>query len=151
MFAAQIPALNVAGEGHIRTYCGGLFSLLIFYVCFLFAALKLQIMLSRKRPFVVTNIDHKAYTNGEIITTAEPDFTLAMGVNNFLTGIKNDPRYFKWVAVHRTYKGGNEMLQFYDFHPCTDQDFANFDEPDSESKTQLQQYKQNGGLQCLDW
>ena len=99
MFGASLPALNIAGEGKVRTKCGGLASLLIFYMTFLFGIHKLQVMLERRRPFIVTNIDSKAFNDGTEITTAEPQFALAVGAKNFLTGVKDDSRYFKWVAV----------------------------------------------------
>ena len=40
MFGARLPSLNIAGEGRIRTHFGGVVTLLIFYVTFLFACLK---------------------------------------------------------------------------------------------------------------
>ena len=69
MFGAQLPALNIAGEGRVTTLFGGCMSLLIFYVTFLFASLKLSVMLERKQPSIVTNIDKTAFTEGETINT----------------------------------------------------------------------------------
>ena len=40
MFGAPLPSLNISGEATINSHCGGIISLLITYLTFLFAMLK---------------------------------------------------------------------------------------------------------------
>ena len=39
-----------------------------------------------------------AFTDGEVFSTEDPSFMLALGVNNFYEGDKTDLRYFKWLV-----------------------------------------------------
>ena len=53
MFPAQIPQFNIKGKDTIRTYCGGLISLIINYLFFLFAMIKFQQLVTRHNPQIV--------------------------------------------------------------------------------------------------
>ena len=127
-------------------------TLLMFYVTFLFACLKLSVMIERKRPFIVTNIDKTAFTNGETITTQLPSFNMAVGATNFLTGVKDDLRFFKWIAIQRIHEENKEEKQLiHELHTCTDEDLARFDEADDGSVARLSVFKKSNALYCLDW
>lgn len=66
MFKEPLPAFNIEGEGHIRTYCGGCVSLIIVYVLFLFAMLKLTHLMSRQNPQVNTYVEREAFDESDI-------------------------------------------------------------------------------------
>ena len=53
MFPAQIPQFNIKGKDTIRTYCGGLISLIINYLFFLFAMIKFEHLITRHNPQIV--------------------------------------------------------------------------------------------------
>lgn len=138
MFGVAVPTLNIAGEDRIRTHYGGCLSMLIFYVTFLFATLKLQIMFERKRPIIVTNVDQTAFVDGqEYKTDEEENFNFAVGVSNFMSGVKDDPRYFKWVASHYMQRKEETVRMNYELHPCTAEDLKNFYQPDSQTNEKL--------------
>ena len=61
MFGTPLPSFNIQGEDQVRTHCGGCVSLLIMYVTFLFATLKLQHLLSKHNPSVNDFVDTDAY------------------------------------------------------------------------------------------
>ena len=66
MFGAQLPTFNLKGEEKVRTHCGGCTSLIIIYVTFLFATLKLQHLLSKHNPTVNTFVQRDALDENEI-------------------------------------------------------------------------------------
>ena len=98
MFRQPLPAFNIEGEGHIRTYCGGCVSLIIIYVLVLFAVLKLQHLLSKHNPQVNTFVTRDHFEDSDIFTPGEDDnFSIASVVTNFITlDVKDDPLYVKW-------------------------------------------------------
>ena len=63
MLGAEAPKFNIGGKDSVRTYTGGLVSLLILSATFLFAMLKLQVMFLRKRPDVVSFTDENAISS----------------------------------------------------------------------------------------
>ena len=66
MFGAPLPTFNLKGEEKVRTHCGGCTSLIIIYVTFLFATLKLQHLLSKHNPTVNTFVQRDALDENEI-------------------------------------------------------------------------------------
>ena len=73
MFRQPLPAFNIEGEGHIRTYCGGCVSLIIIYVLVLFAVLKLQHLLSKHNPQVNTFVTRDHFEDSDIFKPGEDD------------------------------------------------------------------------------
>ena len=65
IFGAPIPTFNLKGEQHVRTYCGSCVSLMIIYVTFLFAILKLQHLFSMHNPTVNTYVEREALDENE--------------------------------------------------------------------------------------
>ena len=71
MFGANLPTLNIRGELSIKTYTGGLASMVIMVITLFFAILKLQHLLMKKKNPTIS----KYVQEGAI--TAEDRFTLA--------------------------------------------------------------------------
>ena len=57
MLGADVPTFNIGGQDRVRTYPGGLVSFGILVATFLFGVLKLQHLLLRKRPEIVSYTD----------------------------------------------------------------------------------------------
>ena len=50
LFPAPIPQFNSKGENGVKTYFGGLISLIILYLFFLFAVVKFEQLITRHNP-----------------------------------------------------------------------------------------------------
>ena len=86
-FGAPLPGFNVKGEDSVRTYCGGLVSLLIMLLAFLFATLKLQQLLSKGNPSVNNYVQRDAFDENDIWRGNEnEDFQMAFAVVNYVSG-----------------------------------------------------------------
>ena len=51
--------------------------------------LKTQHLVECKNPIIVTNVDEKAFIEGQVYSTSKPSFVMADGANNFYTGDKD--------------------------------------------------------------
>ena len=56
-------------------------------------------MLTRRNPLISTNTDDAAFVDGEVTNLMEQGFAMAFGLEHFLEGVKNDPRYVKWIGM----------------------------------------------------
>ena len=65
MLGAEAPKFNIGGKDSVRTYTGGLVSLLILSATFLFAMLKWQKMLLRNNPEIVSFTDDIAISSDD--------------------------------------------------------------------------------------
>ena len=66
MFGSPLPAFNVRGEQSVRTHCGGCVSLLIMYLTFIFATLKLQHLMSKHNPSVNYFVERDAFDESDV-------------------------------------------------------------------------------------
>ena len=81
MFGAQVPAFNLKGRQHINTHIGGCLSIIIISIVLFFGANKLQKLISRDNPHIMTNLITDAYDSSEIFNTrTEPGFMIAFGI-----------------------------------------------------------------------
>ena len=55
MFGAPVPNFNMRGRAEVKTSCGACISMVIFILTLLFGMLKLQHLVVRKNPSIVTN------------------------------------------------------------------------------------------------
>ena len=93
MFGANVPSLNMNGRSSIQTFTGACISILMMILSTLFAILKLQFLLMRKKPNVVEYVEASAFDYTEIYNVAENEFMMAISVERFGTGARMDPRY----------------------------------------------------------
>ena len=127
MFGAALPTFNIGGKKEISTHFGGCMSLLLIILTFLYSTLKLEELIERKRPSIVTNIDENALIDGDEYNTREENFMIAVGAKNYLSGSKDDPRYVKWVAsLTKESESGPELVN-YEMHPCSVEELEKFD------------------------
>ena len=152
MFKEPLPAFNIEGEGHIRTYCGGCVSLIIVYVLFLFAMLKLTHLMSRQNPQVNTYVEREAFDESDIWYVEDAqDFMIAFAVTHFITGeVKDDPKYVKWFAEYVIQKDGVYTYDEIPMHVCTEEEFARFHKPNKASSGLVSRYKEAKGFMCMD-
>ena len=121
MFSEPLPAFNIEGHREVRTHCGGCVSLIIMYVLFLFAVLKLQHLLSKHNPSVNTFVERDVFDEEDIWYGAEnEEFAMAFSVTHFIDGdVKNDPKFVKWYAEYVIQKDGELSFKQVPMHQCT--------------------------------
>ena len=94
MFGANAPVLNINGTSSINTFTGACFSILTMSVATLFALLKLQFLLIRKSPDVISVVEASHFDSTETTyNIAENDFMTAISVDHYDKGARMDPRY----------------------------------------------------------
>ena len=91
MFGAPAPVLNLRKQNTVKTSIGAVTSMLIVFMTTIFALLKLQKMLLRKRPDVVSFVDEQAFDSTMRYSLSENDFAIAFSVESWVDGPKNDP------------------------------------------------------------
>lgn len=123
MFPAPLPHFNSRGKTAVKTYCGGLISLVINYLFFQFAAMKLKHLVTRHNPQIVEFEETNGFDGTEEYNPGEDEsFMIAVGFTHYLTGEPlNDPRYVKWIHHHYGYESGVYVpYQAHMMHPCTE-------------------------------
>ena len=64
----------------------------------------------------------------------------------------NDPRVVKWFATFWNFISADEQtFSEVPMHTCTEDDFAKFYPPDDHSEQQVQEMRDFGAFQCVDW
>ena len=137
----------------MRTHCGGCVSLVIMYLTFIFATLKLQHLMSKHNPSVNYFVERDAFDDSEIWHGDEnEDFQLALMVVDFVTGeVKNDPSFVKWYGEIIDSVDGKKTFSEIPMRECNEEDFSKFYEPDQRSAGRAKKYKKQGGFMCVDW
>ena len=94
VLSTPVPTFNIKGKGEVRSYLGSIVSILIISTTFLFSVYKLGDLLSKKNPSVIEIEDTYAIPSDEKFYIDEHEqIQIAVGLKNFRTGFKNDPRY----------------------------------------------------------
>ena len=153
MFGAKVPALNIGGRRHLKTSLGAIVSICVMSTVFLYSTLKLQFMLLRKRPEVISFVDEEGVPPDLKYKIRDVPFKMAFSVKNWFSGQKNDPRYVQWVLTHiindpdavPVFKETN-----YPTHVCTEEDFKDFYEIDTNSAAFVEKLKENDLWFCFD-
>lgn len=77
---------------------------------------------------------------------------MAIGVSNWLNGVKSDPRYLKWIVQYYEQNDkGESIIKSYPMHVCTEADYAKFHPAADDVLAKLEELKKEGGLFCLNW
>ena len=85
MFGSALPTFNLKGKTEIRTACGGTVSLMIIYITFLFASLKLVHLVTKHGPLVNSFEIADAYGFEDIFSSADENFMLAVSLEDYFT------------------------------------------------------------------
>ena len=153
MFPAQIPSFNSKGRDAIKTYFGGLNSLIINYLFFLFALVKFQQLVTRHNPQIVEYVETNAFDATDEFNPGEDEgFMIAVGFVDHFTGEAfNDPRYLKWLDNFYAYESGVLAPKLAQpMQPCTEEDYQKFHPPDKSAAPIVENLKKAGALFCLD-
>ena len=85
MFGEPLPSFSLRGESEVRTWCGGLVSVMAISATFMFALSKLQILLTRKNPSVTKYINEGAISIDDNFDLYENDFMIAFSLIDGIT------------------------------------------------------------------
>ena len=135
-FPAPLPLFNSKGQEAIKTYFGGLVSLIINYLFFLFAVVKFQQLVTRHNPQIVEYLETFGFDGTDEYNPGEDEnFMIAVGFVDHFTGEAfNDPRYLKWIDNFYAYESGVLAPKLADpLHICTEEDFQKFNPPDKQA------------------
>ena len=94
-------------------------SLIISYVTFLFAIMKIIELFRRDHPNVMTFEDLNLEDADSWFDTSKDNFMMAFALEDYYEGTKSDPRYVKWVARHIIQVEEKMNVEFYPLEPCT--------------------------------
>ena len=80
---------------------------MLIFISLGYAAQRLEALLMRKISYVTTYNDDEAFEEiGARVNLSENDFAVAFGIDHWQDGIRNDPRYVKWIAVEHVRQDG---------------------------------------------
>ena len=154
LFGAQLPHFNVQGSEVVKTNVGGLVSLFVSSLTFLFALLKLQHLLDYKNPMISTYDQEIEPSKENAFSLNHESFMLAFGIDRYQTtsnDFQNDERYVKWFARSMTQKeDGEYKVDYLPVRKCSAEDFDRFYEPSKSSAKRFQEAKESGGFYCID-
>ena len=90
-------------------------------------------------------------TDEKFATADREDFMMAFQAATWLDGVRDDPYYVKWMATYWIFENGEYSTRSIPMRDCTDSDFEKFYPPSKESKSQVDSFRNDGGLVCIDW
>ena len=127
LYGRDIPSFSMQGETRVSTSMGGIMTLIIVYVTFLYATLKFQHLVERNNPQVV-QWKKNDVLHDEVFHVDEDKFMMAFAIEDFVTyDSKTDPRYLKWQTVYLEVKDGVTITEReIDTYPCTEGDYKRF-------------------------
>lgn len=100
--------------------------MVIVYVTFLFAVMKLMDVFVHKSPIVISNEDVNPDQADDELDTGKEDFMMAFALEDYYLGSKSDPRYVQWLARLIIQTEDNWETVNYPLHPCSKEELDNF-------------------------
>lgn len=105
----------------------------------------------RRISYVTTYNDDEAFEEiGARVNLLENNFAVAFGIDHWQDGIRNDPRYVKWIAVEHMRQDGQHHRIAHQLHACTEKDFDRFYPPSRDIAEEIIRWKDAKGLFCFD-
>ena len=141
LFRMPVPTFTLNGRSAVRSYVGGMMTLVILYTTFLFCTLKLKHLLTRHNPTVnsyevsIDSFDDQVSK----FNTSDDGFMMAFAIDSD-NGLKQDPRFIKWVARYIQIIDGETVVRNILLQPCTEEDMQKFNPPDSNSVVWLERH-----------
>ena len=83
-------------------------------------------MLMRKAPAVSVYIDEEGLPSDTIFDLTSDEFMVAVNVEHWQTGPKNDSNYIQWVGSYNVQTENSYEEKYVPLHVCTDEDFERF-------------------------
>ena len=80
----------------------------------------------------------------------QDNFMIAVVAESFMTGIKSDPRFVKWVASYQISTDDSYEAIHYPMYPCTDEQYAKFYPPEERAASRVRNFQETQELFCMD-
>ena len=132
IFSGAVPSFNIGGKTSVPTSAGAMCSIVIFLLTFAFGLLKMQDLLSRKNPIIVSNSE--VIEEGETYSLGSPEFMMAFALHKFNGEILDfDPRYVRWIVRTWEDRDGIRSETFVPLHICEEEEMKRFFQAESET------------------
>jgi len=154
LFEVPLPAFNLRGQESIRTSAGGIVSLVIMLVTFMFASIKMMHLLSRYNPNVSYFVMQDNFEPDYEFNFADENFMFAFALEEVFTDeLKDDTRFVKYFVTYGTYAPDMPTVKELPIYPCREEDYAKFFPVEKKSAGRLEAIKTTPGrkLYCIDW
>ena len=155
IFYTDLPGFTFQGNSKGTSTVGGCATLFITLLSIQYGLIKLQGLLERLNPSVISVIRPNEIDSDQKYSTIENNFAVAFGIENYFSNESlDDSKYIKWVASYVRYENGESMgrteLLTYQ---CTDEDFSQFYpvDPGSEARLAALRAGVKTKLYCIDW
>ena len=93
LLSAPVPKFNIKGETSVKTYCGGLVSIIITIATTYFALHRFNILMNKKNPLISTYTDQSLISHADTFSVGEKSkygFQMAFGLRNYQKGVLDD-------------------------------------------------------------
>jgi hypothetical protein len=144
--------LNFNKEEQFSTYIGLIITLMCYVVVGIYGVQRLQVLIHRENPSIVTNEVQSAYSVDEFINLNEKGFKLAFGVYSHST-LKSLDDYsrIQWEVTIKTKKDQKTVEETHlEFSTCSDEDYADFFPVVQRNSHFLDYLKKENILKCID-
>ena len=126
-FGYDLPNFNIKGSEKINTIAGGIFSLVLFMVVFMYGALKFSHLMTKHNPQIGSYFKENEMS-GIALNLNERNYRIAFTVESYMSPKKqkSDPRYVKYLFRLYGKKKGKEYEKILSYHDCTEEDYKEF-------------------------
>ena len=123
-FGEQLPSFNLKGKDSVNSVLGGIFSLALSLIIFMYGLLKFLHLLDRHNPNISSYYVEDGMSFGETLNANERGFRIAVSVESYLypNHQKNDPKYVKYLFRLAGKRNGEKFEKILPHHTCTDED-----------------------------
>ena len=86
IFGASLPSFTLNGRRDVsRTQLGGVMSLVVLYIIFLFSCIKFIHLVERNNPTVNTYMRKDAFANNQTLSLKDSNFMIAFALEDYFT------------------------------------------------------------------
>ena len=125
IFSEAIPTFILQGKKKVQTRVGGVATILLVIIVFMYAALKFSYLITRHKPEMFTYFKDNTYSlNNEQLNLGARNFRIAVTIEDYFPPIaqKNDLRFVKWMFRMVIKRNGVWTERILPYHKCTDAD-----------------------------
>ena len=101
-FSLQVPQINIKGESHVSTSCGGIFSCFIFFLTLAYATHKSIEIVDARNPTINQNVVTSAFNSkDDYLDLKDSNFKMAFSLYDTV-GRKtlNDTKHIQWIPTY---------------------------------------------------
>ena len=130
VFGEAVPGFNLKGNNKVNTITGGIFSIFLYTVMFMYGLVRLQQLRDRHNPLISESTEIQAFSSSDKLNLNEIGFHFAFSIENYLTREqKADPRFVKYIVQQVGKNDGKDFVKVLPFHKCTEEDWKKFPPP----------------------